>query len=69
MAEKEVLKETDEWIKNLKNLLPSVSSENQEYVQSRIELLERLREMAGEKVVGQRTIERDRSKTLDIDRD
>ena len=69
MIEREVLAATDEWIKNLKNLLPSVSSENQEYVQSRIELLERLREMAGEKVVGQRTIERDRSKALDIDRD
>lgn len=66
MTEKEVLTATDEWIKNLKNLLPSVSSENQEYVQSRIELLERLREMAGEKVVGQRTIERDRNKILNI---
>ena len=44
MIEREVLAATDEWIKNLKNLLPSVSSENQEYVQSRIELLERLRE-------------------------
>lgn len=44
MIDAEILSATDEWLKNLKNMLPNVSSENMEYIQNRITLIERLRE-------------------------
>ena len=44
MTEKEVLKETDEWIERLKIL--STKTENREHVFKHIKLLERLKAMA-----------------------
>lgn len=44
MTEKEVLKETDEWIERLKDLL--TRTKNREHVFKHIKLLERLKAMA-----------------------